>query len=109
MTSQSQDPDDNSASRSPGRTTGEQPEPTTDPAPAVGPGGVDAVPDWEDAGPDTVVPDPPRSAQVEAETVPDELDDPEGSEVTHDDEGSAVDEAAEGAEESPSGAEEPAD
>ena len=101
--------DDDSPGASPGQPSGDQPEPTTDETPAVGPGGVDAVADWEDAGPDAVVPDPPRSAQVESDKLPDEIDEPEGSEVSHDDDGSAVDEPAENAEESSKDTGEPAD
>lgn len=102
MTSPSDDNsgDTSGPERSPGQPSGNQPEPTTDPEPAVGPGGVDAKPDWEDAGPDAVVPDPPRSAQLEPETVPDKIDEPEGTEVPDSDGAS---------EDLPSGTEEPAD
>lgn len=78
---------------------GEQPEPTTDAAPPVGPGGADAVPDWEDASEESVVPDPPRSAQVEDEKVPDEIDEPDNE---------VPDSAGDGVH-APQGDEEPAD
>lgn len=78
---------------------GEKPEPTTDPAPATGPGGVDSVPDWEDAGPDAVVPDPPRAAQVDGARMPDEFDESDSAEP----------DSAGAGEDSPGGTEEPAD
>jgi hypothetical protein len=56
---------------------GDEPVPQTDPTPAEGPGGPDAVPDWEAAGPDPVTPDQPRSAQVQDKDMPDELSEPE--------------------------------
>jgi hypothetical protein len=53
------------------------PAPHTDPTPAEGPGGPDAVPDWEAAEENPVVPDQPHSAQVDDEDLPDELKEPE--------------------------------
>jgi len=54
---------------------GEKPEPKMDPPPDDGPGGpADMVPDEE--GPPDVA-DQPRSAQVEDEHVPDEIEEPE--------------------------------
>lgn len=55
----------------------EAPEPHTDPVRPEGPGGPDAVPDWEAAEPDAQIPDPPRSAQVDATEVSDEIEKPE--------------------------------
>jgi hypothetical protein len=55
----------------------EKPTPHTDPTPPEGPGGADSVPDWEAAEEDPVVPDQPRSAQVDEEDVPDEIEQPE--------------------------------
>ena len=56
---------------------GEQPEPRMDTPPEPGPGGpADRVePDEDDLPPAT--PDQPRSAQVEEEHVPDEIEQPE--------------------------------
>jgi hypothetical protein len=55
---------------------GDQPEPTVDHAPDPAPGGpADRVVD--DAGREPVVPDPPRSAQVKDDGVPDEIEEPE--------------------------------
>ena len=56
---------------------GERPEPQPDPAPDEGPGGpADMVhSDDDDAPPAT--PDQPRSAQVEEEEVPDEIEESE--------------------------------
>jgi hypothetical protein len=56
---------------------GEQPEPKMDAPPDPGPGGpADWLePDEDDLPPE--IPDQPRSAQVEEEHVPDEIDQPE--------------------------------
>ncbi len=53
------------------------PEPHTDRQRPEGPGGVDSVADWEAVEPDPQIPDPPRSAQVVAEEVPEEIEQPE--------------------------------
>jgi hypothetical protein len=55
---------------------GDQPDPRVDNAPDPAPGGpADRVVD--DAGPEPVIPDPPRSAQVKDTAVPDEIGEPE--------------------------------
>ena len=55
----------------------EKPEPKTDPPPDSGPGGpADMVTSEEDDLP-PATPDQPRSAQVEEESVPDEIETPE--------------------------------
>lgn len=56
-----------------------EPEPRIDPDPDEGnaAGGTDAVSDRVEVPP--LVPDPPRSAQVDEETVPDEIKQPEES------------------------------
>lgn len=48
-------------------------EPTRDPAPDEAPGGVDAIERDEDDFP-PVTPDQPRSAQLEGDQVPDEIE-----------------------------------
>ncbi len=54
----------------------DRPEPTVDPAPDSGPGGpADVVEAHEEVPPAT--PDQPRSAQVESQHVPDEIEQPE--------------------------------
>jgi hypothetical protein len=56
---------------------GEKPEPHVDAPPDPGPGGPA---DWVEPDEDSVplaTPDQPRSAQVEEEHVPDEIEDPE--------------------------------
>jgi hypothetical protein len=56
---------------------GDKPEPQMDAPPDPGPGGPA---DWVDPAVDDVplaTPDQPRSAQVEEEQVPDEIEDPE--------------------------------
>jgi hypothetical protein len=63
---------EDSSSQSPG----EMPEPKMDPPPDPGPGGPA---DWVDPDVDDVpaTPDQPRSAQVEEQHVPDEIEQPE--------------------------------
>jgi hypothetical protein len=79
-------------------------EPHTDPTPPEGPGGRDAVPDWEAAEENPVVPDQPRSAQVDEGDVPDEIEEPEemdesdGAGSHPEDEGESNDQAEEGKE-----------
>jgi len=61
------------------------PEPTTDTDPDEGPGGpADRIERDADDFPLTT-PDPPRSAQVDDAVVPDELDEPDGSDDGADD------------------------
>ena len=56
---------------------GERPEPKEDPTPDGGPGGpADAVESHEEHTP-PATPDQPRSAQIEEENVPDEIQQPE--------------------------------
>jgi hypothetical protein len=63
---------------------GEQPEPHLDAPPDPGPGGpADWVEPDEDARP-PATPDQPRSAQVEEEHVPDEIEQPEEEDEKHD-------------------------
>lgn len=76
------------------------PTPTEDAVPAEGPGGIDAVPDWEAAGPDPVTPDQPQSAQVEDSEVPDEIKQPEPADS---DDGEPADDSGDAGEDEPSG------
>ena len=73
---------------------GEKPEPETDAPPDDGPGGpADMVRDDEDAPP--AVADQPRSAQVEEEHVPDEIEEPEEKDKDVDKDEKNVDEGTE--------------
>jgi hypothetical protein len=74
---------------------GEKPEPQTDAPPDDGPGGpADMVHrDDEDAPP--AVADQPRSAQVEEEHVPDEIEEPEEKDKDVDKDEKNVDEGTE--------------
>ncbi len=56
--------------------SGDPVEPTTDPTPDEAPGGADAVERDSDDYP-IVTPDQPRSAQLEEEDVPDEIEEPD--------------------------------
>lgn len=82
----------------------EKPTPHIDPDPPEGPGGPDSVPDWEAAEADSVVPDQPRSAQIDEADVPDEIGEPEemdesdGAGSHPEEEGDSNDPAAEGKE-----------
>lgn len=63
----------------------EKPEPTTDAPPDEGPGGpADMVHRDEDDFP-PATPDQPRSAQVEEQHIPDEIEEPEEIEETQKD------------------------
>ena len=65
--------DESTSSQNPG----EKPEPQMDAPPDPGPGGpADWIDPDEDDAP-LATPDQPRSAQVEEEHVPDEIEDPE--------------------------------
>jgi len=73
---------------------GEKPEPQTDSPPDDGPGGpADMVRDDEDGPP--AVADQPRSAQVEEEHVPDEIEEPEDKDKDVDEDEKNVDEGTE--------------
>ena len=71
----------------------DRPEPQEDPAPDDGPGGpADMVRD-DDLPPAT--PDQPRSAQVEQEHVPDEIEEPEEKDQDVEEDEKTVDEGTE--------------
>ena len=74
---------------------GEKPEPQLDAPPDEGPGGpADMVHrDQDDLPPAT--PDQPRSAQVEEQHVPDEIEEPEEKDTDVDDDEKSVDEGTE--------------
>jgi hypothetical protein len=74
---------------------GEKPEPQMDTPPDEGPGGpADMVRhDADDLPPAT--PDQPRSAQVEEQNVPDEIEEPEESDKDVDEDEKNVDEGTE--------------
>jgi hypothetical protein len=74
---------------------GEKPEPQMDTPPDEGPGGpADMVHhDADDLPPAT--PDQPRSAQVEEQNVPDEIEEPEESDKDVDEDEKNVDEGTE--------------
>ena len=77
----------------------EQPEPQTDPPPEEGPGGpADVVHRDEDDLP-PATPDQPRSAQVEEEHVPDEIDQPEDKDSDVDEETKDTEDATDEADE----------
>ena len=68
------------------------PEPALDPAPDESPGGPADRVERDSADYPLTTPDPPRSAQVDDEVVPDELDEPEQSGGDEDDVDPAEDE-----------------
>ncbi len=74
---------------------GQKPEPEMDAPPDDGPGGpADMVHRDDDDGP-PATPDQPRSAQVEEEHVPDEIEEPEGKDKDVDKDEKNVDEGTE--------------
>lgn len=73
----------------------DRPEPTEDAPPDDGPGGPADVVHHDDADLPPATPDQPRSAQVEEEHVPDEIEEPEDTDRDVDDGEKTVDEGTE--------------
>ena len=73
---------------------GEKPEPQTDAPPDDGPGGPADMIERDDDAPPAVA-DQPRSAQVQEEHVPDEIEEPEEKDKDVDEDEKNVDEGTE--------------